>query len=77
MKMVLVLEVKFIQLMKVMLEGDDKVINLIIKFFECYGDEIYQNEKEVLVVFSVEEDWQVIEEFLRMNSFVVFGEEDK
>ena len=74
-KTVSVLEAKFIQLTKAMLEGDDKATNLIIKLLERYGDETHQNEKEALAVFSAEEDRQVIEELLRMNSSAALGED--
>ena len=75
-KTVSVLEAKFIQLTKAMLEGDDKATNLIIKLLERYGNEAQQNEKEALTGFTAEEDRQVIEEFLRMNSCAKPGEED-
>ena len=74
-KTVSVLEAKFIQLTKAMLEGDDKATTLIIKLLERYGDETHQNEKEALAVFSAEEDRQVIEELLRMNSSAALGED--
>lgn len=75
-KTVSVLEAKIIQLIKSMIEGDDKATNLILKLLHQYGGETDEIERVAEQAVSDEDDRRVIEELLRLSSCANPSEED-
>jgi hypothetical protein len=69
-KTVSVLEAKIIQLTKLMLEGDEKATNLILKLLQHYGHNAEDADKASERLFADEDDRELIDEALRMGGSV-------
>jgi hypothetical protein len=74
-KTVSVLEAKIIQLTKLMLEGDEKATNLILKLLQHYGHNAEDADKVSERLFAHEDDRELIEEALRMGGSFASDEE--